>query len=188
MRPQINHTQHLHLDSWRPDNADWVQNLIKRRQIEIRRSRVQKIYFTTQNRTNTGAGFCCLYFIFFYKKQGTTPLYLLCWIKNTVSRTSKYRCKITPTSIHEARSQINYTQHFCSKYWWLDNADWVWQFISRRQIETSVLRVKNISFTTQNGTNTITGVYCLYLTFVSMCLLWLQNRPEKPEENNEEIM
>ena len=88
------------------------------------------------------------------------------WIINSGSRTSKYSWELTPIFIHKVISQIKYTQHLCSMYWWPEDSNWSRQFWSQRQIENSQLWVHKISFATQNITNTITGFFCLYLTFV----------------------
>ena len=76
-------------------------------------------------------------------------------IKNAGSKTSKNLCELTPDNIHKVRSKTNHTKRLCSKYWKLDEADWVRKLRSLRQKETSGLLYHKISFTTLHRTNKI---------------------------------
>ena len=90
--------------------------------------------------------FACLSPLF-NSKQNITPLSLLWRIKNSVFRTSKYLCKLTPANIHKVRSKIKHNQRLCSNSWQPNNSGEVLKFRSQRQNKTSVLWVPKISFT-----------------------------------------
>ena len=87
-------------------------------------------------------------------------------IRNSGLRKIKYSSELTPVKIHELILLIEHTQHLRSNSWLSYNYNLVRKFKIQRQIENSGLQVHNISFTTQNRTNSRKFFCFLFLTFL----------------------
>ena len=134
VRSKFKYTQHLSSMYWWPDNTGYVCQFINLRKIETRELLVQKIFFTTQNRTDTITGICFLSLTFVLQKlYSETNLFVMIhwelWIEK-----NKYLWKLMPFNIHKVILQINHNKHLRSMSWRSDNANWVWQFRIQRRI------------------------------------------------------